>query len=85
MLTAQDILAALERLGQLAQAHGQTIRLLLVGGAVMTVVYQARPSTRDVDAVILAPHEARLVRALARMIAAERGWPDAWLNDAAKG
>ncbi len=51
----------------------------------MVLVYGARQSTRDVDAAILAPPEARKVRDLARVVAEERGWPDDWLNDAAKG
>ena len=53
--------------------------------AVMVLGYQARPSTRDVDAVILAPKEARLVRALAKQVAEENDWPEDWLNDGAKG
>ena len=51
----------MERLGQLAQEHNETIRLVLVGGAVMVLVYGARQSTRDVDAAILTPPEASRV------------------------
>jgi hypothetical protein len=51
----------------------------------MVLVYEARESTRDVDAIILAPREASVVRELAQTIADERGWPDDWLNDGAKG
>ena len=51
----------------------------------MVLGYQARQSTRDVDAVILAPKEARLVRALAKHVAEEHDWPEDWLNDGAKG
>jgi predicted nucleotidyltransferase len=80
-----DIQDGLKRLGELAQAQGLHIRLMLMGGAVMVLGYQARPSTRDVDAVILAPREARLVRALAKQVAEERDWPEDWLNDGAKG
>jgi hypothetical protein len=81
----EEIQGGLKRLGELAQARGFQIRLTLVGGAVMVLGYQARESTRDVDAVILAPREARLVRALAKQIAEERDWPEDWLNDGAKG
>ena len=37
------------------------------------------------DAVIIAPREARLVRNLAKQVAEERDWPEDWLNDGAKG
>lgn len=81
----EEIQGGLRRLGELAQAQGLHIRLTLVGGAVMVLGYQARQSTRDVDAVIMAPKEARLVRALAKQIAEEHDWPEDWLNDGAKG
>jgi hypothetical protein len=84
-ITRQEIVEALERLGQLAVAQRTKIELALVGGALMVLVYEARESTRDVDAIILAPREARRVRELAQVVADERGWPDDWLNDGAKG
>jgi hypothetical protein len=78
-------LEALERLGQLAVSRGTKIELALVGGALMVLLYEARESTRDVDAIILAPREVGIVRELAQTVADERGWPDDWLNDGAKG
>lgn len=84
-INRQEIIEALERLGQLAEAHGTKIELVLVGGALMVLVYEARESTRDVDAIVLAPREANTVREFARVVADERGWPDDWLNDGAKG
>lgn len=84
-ITRKDIIGALERLGQLAEARGTKIELALVGGALMVLVYEARESTRDVDAIVLAPPEAGTVRELAQVVASERGWPDDWLNDGAKG
>ncbi len=84
-ITRQEIVEALERLGQLAVARGIRIELALVGGALMVLVYEARESTHDVDAIILAPREVGTVRELAQVVADERGWPDDWLNDGAKG
>ena len=81
----QEIQDGLRRLGELAQAQGLHVRLALVGGAAMVLAYEARQSTRDVDVVILSPAEARLVRNLVKRIAAERDWPEDWLNDGAKG
>jgi hypothetical protein len=83
--TRQEIIQGLTRLGELAQARGTHIELTLMGGAVMVLAYQTRPSTRDVDVFIRAPHEARIVRELAKQVASERGWNEDWLNDAAKG
>ncbi len=85
LFNKQEILSALQRLGQLAQAQGTQIELILVGGAAMVLGFGARQSTHDVDAAILFPREARKVRQLATQVALERNWPDDWLNDAAKG
>ena len=84
-LSRDNIIAALERLGQLAVEEEFTIELIAIGGAVMVLAYNARLSTRDVDVMIVAPHDAQRVRRLAVQVAAERGWPEEWLNDAAKG
>lgn len=85
LLARQDIIGALERLGQLAAADGYTLHLMVVGGAAMVLGYNARQSTHDIDALFLPPPEARVVREWARVIAGEYGWLDDWLNDAAKG
>lgn len=84
-LSRTDILTALERLGQLAVEDELTVDLVLVGGAVMVLAYNARLSTRDVDVAITAPRDEQRVRRLAARVAAEHDWPDDWLNDAAKG
>lgn len=81
----EEIIQGLTRLGELAQAQGTHIQLTLMGGAVMVLAYQTRPSTRDVDVFIRSPREARVVRELAKQVANERGWNEDWLNDAAKG
>ena len=83
--TRIEIEEGLKRLGELSQAKGFHIQLTLVGGAVMVLRFNARPSTRDIDAVILQPREARLVRELARQVADEFEWAEDWLNDGAKG
>ena len=83
--TRQDIENGLRKLGELAQTKGLKIQLTLVGGAVMVLRFGARLSTRDVDAVILFPREAKIVRELARQVAEENDWPEDWLNDGAKG
>ena len=56
--------------------------LYVVGGAVMCLAFDARPSTADIDAVYV-PKEA--VRKAARQLAADEGISENWLNDAVKG
>ena len=81
----QEIIQALDRLGQLARANELEIQLVIVGGALMVLEFEARQATRDVDVMILSPREARLVREWAQTIAHEHNWPEDWLNDGAKG
>lgn len=85
LLSRQEIIAALERLGQLALAEGSTLQLVVVGGAAMVLGYNARQATHDVDALFLAPPEAHVVRRWAGIVASENNWPEDWLNDGAKG
>jgi predicted nucleotidyltransferase len=85
LLAKEDIIAALTRLGELAANEGETLQLVLVGGAVMALAYNARLSTQDVDAFILPPPDAARLRHWVTLVAAERGWTDDWLNDGAKG
>lgn len=67
-----------EELGRLA-AKGE---ICLYGGAVMCLLYQARPSTKDIDAVFQPTKE---IREAARRIAVEEGLREDWLNDGVKG
>ena len=81
----KQIIEALTSLGALANERGDKIEMILVGGALMVLVFGERESTRVLDVLIVAPAEAKRVRELAKVVAAEHGWPDDWLNDAAKG
>ena len=85
LLTRDDVISAVTRLGELAAVEGRTVDLLLVGGGVMVVEFGTRPSTRDVDAVVMDAGDAGRVRRYAAVIASERGWSPDWLNDGAKG
>ena len=51
-LSQDRLRQALRRLGELAQAEGVELELSLYGGAVFTLVYGSRESTKAVDGVI---------------------------------
>lgn len=65
--------------------QGQTLTLVVAGGAAMVLRYNARLSTQDVDAFFVTPPERRATRAWAAVVARELGLPADWLNDGAKG
>ncbi len=82
MLDRETILSALRRLAELLRERDAEGELCLLGGTVMVLVFQARPSTKDVDAIFL---PTALVRELASRVAKEQDLAEDWLNDGAKG
>jgi hypothetical protein len=77
-----EILAALEALSEQLVHIGVVVDLYVVGGAAIALAYDARRSTRDVDAVFV---PKLLVYQAAGRVAQERGLPAGWLNDAVQG
>lgn len=77
-LTKPRLLQALRRLGALAHAEGLTLEVSVYGGAVFTIVYGSRDSTKDVDALVRSPVAGRR---LAAVVAREQGLPEDWLNE----
>jgi hypothetical protein len=76
-LDRDRLVRALRRMGELAVADGVELELSLYGGAVFTLVYGSRESTKDVDGLI---RPAEVGRALVRRVAAEQGLPEDWIN-----
>jgi hypothetical protein len=81
-LSREDIAGALESLDLKLGEACIHAKCYLVGGAVLCLALNARPATKDVDAWFSEP---QAVRAAAKRVALERGLPEDWLNDAAKG
>lgn len=82
VLLRNDILRLFELLNEELQNDNVEGELYLVGGAVMCLAFQSRPSTRDVDALFL---PATAVRAAVARVALQIDIETDWLNDAVKG
>ena len=82
MLSREDILNNLRRLGELLQTQGLQGEIMLTGGAAMCLVHSARDMTKDVDALYEPKSE---INRLVAQIAKERDLPADWLNDGVKG
>ena len=81
-LAKADILRLLHALNDELQAAGVKGHVQLAGGAVMCLAFDARASTRDVDAIFRPSVE---VLDAALRVAAKKRVHDTWLNDAVKG
>jgi hypothetical protein len=82
MLEKKQILELFIKLNDGLKVKNEKGEIGIVGGAVMCLVYNARASTRDIDAIF---EPSRIIRDLAKKIAEEEGLSEDWINDAAKG
>lgn len=81
-MTAEDIVFYLSLLGEALKHNGVYGEIILTGGAVMTLIHEARDSTKDIDALF---EPKSLIYTLAHAIAEEHGLASDWLNDGVKG
>lgn len=77
-----EILKYLHLINQKLEKRNVKGEICLYGGAVMCLVYEARPSTKDVDGIF---QPAEVIREAAKEIAADYDLPSDWLNDGVKG
>lgn len=85
LLSRAEILAALEALAHDLEVESEPVELLVVGGAALVVLYDARMATKDVDAVVIRARRPAAVREAAQRVAEDLDLPSDWLNDGAKG
>ena len=81
-LSKERILAALDALHSRLEQKGVIGELCVFGGATMVLAFDARPSTRDVDAVFVPKSE---ISEAAALVAGQLALPATWLNDGVKG
>lgn len=81
-LTREAIVGALSALSDELGKQGVMGEICLFGGTVMVLAFNARLSTKDVDAIF---HPTALTRELVRRIGEEQQLPADWLNDGVKG
>jgi hypothetical protein len=82
-LSRDDILRGLRRLDELAKEANKVVEIAIYGGAALSLAFDLRVTTRDVDAVIRGARD--FSRVAAARIASEEGWPEDWLYDGVKG
>jgi predicted nucleotidyltransferase len=81
-LSREVILKAFEEMSDELGRRGASGELCLLGGTVMVLAFAARASTKDVDAIF---QPSQIIREVARKVGEANGFPENWLNDAAKG
>lgn len=83
-LSAEDIRKAFTALGEEFGRRGERAEIVVAGGAALVLLFNARRTTRDVDAYVVRP-EASHVRDAVRQVADDLELPRDWLNEGAKG
>jgi len=82
LLSKSDIIKYLEKINEKLAFEQKNGEIIIAGGASLTIVYGARESTYDIDALFV-PQED--MRRIIKDIAIENSLNDDWLNDGVKG
>jgi hypothetical protein len=80
--SGKELERMLALLNEQLQKNGVTGEICIVGGAAMILAFGSRASTRDIDALVVAPAS---VRTAVAQVAEANGISPNWLNDGAKG
>jgi len=83
-LSAEDIRRGFTALSAELARRGEHGQMAIAGGAALVMLFNARLTTKDVDAYFLQPEPARVREAVVK-VARELELPEDWLNDSAKG
>jgi hypothetical protein len=78
----EELEKMLSLLNEQLQRNGVTGEICIVDGAAMMLAFGSRESTRDIDALVMAPAS---IRTAAAQLAEAHGLPSNRLNDGAKG
>lgn len=81
-LSKREILKYLKELSDELKKEGVKGEILIFGGAAMILAFNARPSTKDVDAIFQPKSK---IYDFSRRIADKHRLPEGWLNDSVKG
>ena len=80
-LSKDEILSYFEEINLRLALEGKHGEIMLMGGAVLTLVMGARDSTRDIDAIFRPVED---MRKIISDIATDKDLPHGWLNDSVK-
>jgi hypothetical protein len=81
VLTEKRIVILFGLLNEELKKENEIGEVGIVGGAVMCLVYKARPSTQDIDALF---EPTKKIRSIVKKIGKRENLPEDWLNDGVK-
>ena len=81
-LTKDDMLRYFEQINNALSERNQTGEIIIAGGAALTLAFNARVSTYDIDAIFEPKGD---MRQIIKEIASANNLDNDWLNDGVKG
>lgn len=81
-LEKDDMIKYLKQINDELKRENETGEILISGGASMCLVHEARPSTKDIDAIF---EPKSRINQIAEKIAQDNNLDSGWINDGVKG